>query len=190
MTTHSSILAWRIPWTEEPGYSPWDHKESDMTEQARTSRLSVRPAKFQIFPDVMVLCKLEKNFQTRSRMRGEQFIRAVRTVGRLKGELRLLWLTANFQSFRTKKTPAGRVAVDYSLGRYSQVIKWVFLPNMGSGSWQIQIRRAHGNGCYGAQSVTELTLVQVPRLWPWYKALHLCPGHMAPHLRFRKCVIF
>ena len=26
MTTHSSILAWRIPWTEEPGYSPWDHR--------------------------------------------------------------------------------------------------------------------------------------------------------------------
>ena len=27
------ILAWRIPWTEEPGglYSPWDHKESDTT---------------------------------------------------------------------------------------------------------------------------------------------------------------
>ena len=33
MTTHSSILAWRIPWTEEPGsYSPQDHKESNMTE--------------------------------------------------------------------------------------------------------------------------------------------------------------
>ena len=31
MATHSSILAWRIPWTEEPGgYSPWG---SDMTEQ-------------------------------------------------------------------------------------------------------------------------------------------------------------
>ena len=27
--THSSILAWRIPWTEEPGglYSSWGHKE-------------------------------------------------------------------------------------------------------------------------------------------------------------------
>ena len=25
MATHSSILAWRIPCTEEPG--PWDHKE-------------------------------------------------------------------------------------------------------------------------------------------------------------------
>ena len=53
MATHSSILAWRIPWTEEPGgqptpvflpgeshgqrslvgYSPRGHKELDMTEQ-------------------------------------------------------------------------------------------------------------------------------------------------------------
>ena len=46
MATHSSILAWRIPWTEEPGrlqsefhgqrsqagYSLWSHKESDTTE--------------------------------------------------------------------------------------------------------------------------------------------------------------
>ena len=34
MATHSSTLAWRIPWTEEPGglYSPWSGKESDMTE--------------------------------------------------------------------------------------------------------------------------------------------------------------
>ena len=32
MATHSSILAWEIPWTEEPGgYSPWDHKESATT---------------------------------------------------------------------------------------------------------------------------------------------------------------
>ena len=33
MATHSSTLAWKIPWTEEPdSYSPWGHKESDMTE--------------------------------------------------------------------------------------------------------------------------------------------------------------
>ena len=33
MGTHSSILAWRIPWTEEPGgCSPWGPKESDTTE--------------------------------------------------------------------------------------------------------------------------------------------------------------
>ena len=33
MATYSCILAWRIPWTEEPGgYSPWDRKELDMTE--------------------------------------------------------------------------------------------------------------------------------------------------------------
>ena len=34
MATHSSILAWRIPWIEEPVrlYSPWGCKESDMSE--------------------------------------------------------------------------------------------------------------------------------------------------------------
>ena len=55
MATHSSILVWRIPWTEETGgptvpfppgeshgqrslegYSPWGHKESDTTEQVFT----------------------------------------------------------------------------------------------------------------------------------------------------------
>ena len=67
MAPHSSTLAWKIPWTEEPGrvskswvqlkclsmhtqthpwknqalsllagYSPWGHKESDMTEHTRT----------------------------------------------------------------------------------------------------------------------------------------------------------
>ena len=45
IATHSSILAWRIPWTSDyymeslpcqrnlSGYSPWGRKESDMTEQ-------------------------------------------------------------------------------------------------------------------------------------------------------------
>ena len=45
MATHSTILARKIPWTEEPGrlqsmesprirsYSPWGHKESNMAEQ-------------------------------------------------------------------------------------------------------------------------------------------------------------
>ena len=33
IATHSSTLAWRIPWTEESGgLSPWGHKELDMTE--------------------------------------------------------------------------------------------------------------------------------------------------------------
>ena len=34
MITHSSILAWNIPWTGKPVrlYSPWGHKELDMTE--------------------------------------------------------------------------------------------------------------------------------------------------------------
>ena len=27
MAIHSSILAWKIPWTEEQGYNPWGCKE-------------------------------------------------------------------------------------------------------------------------------------------------------------------
>ena len=34
MATHSSILVWRIPWTEElGGRQSTGHKESDMTER-------------------------------------------------------------------------------------------------------------------------------------------------------------
>ena len=33
MAAHSSILAWKIPWTQSlVGYSPWGHQESAMTE--------------------------------------------------------------------------------------------------------------------------------------------------------------
>ena len=34
MCTQSNILAWRIPWIEEPGrlYSPWGCKKMNMTE--------------------------------------------------------------------------------------------------------------------------------------------------------------
>ena len=33
MATHSSTLAWRIPWTQGlVGYSPWGRKELDPTE--------------------------------------------------------------------------------------------------------------------------------------------------------------
>ena len=35
MTTHSNILAWKIPWTEEPG-CPKGHKELNTTEQPST----------------------------------------------------------------------------------------------------------------------------------------------------------
>ena len=40
MATHSSILAWGIPWTGKPGgLQSRGRKESDMTEQAHASHL-------------------------------------------------------------------------------------------------------------------------------------------------------
>ena len=41
MATHSSILAWRVPRTEEPGglHSPWGCKESDTTDRLQPRQL-------------------------------------------------------------------------------------------------------------------------------------------------------
>ena len=41
MATHSSILAWRIPWTEEPGRLQSMGSELDMTEQLTVSLLPI-----------------------------------------------------------------------------------------------------------------------------------------------------
>ena len=40
MVTHSIVLAWRIPWTEEPaGCSPWGHMELITTEDGVLTRI-------------------------------------------------------------------------------------------------------------------------------------------------------
>ena len=43
MATHSSILAWRIPWMDRGAWkaSPWGHKELDPTEQLTLSLFHV-----------------------------------------------------------------------------------------------------------------------------------------------------
>ena len=42
MTTGANMLAWKIPWTEEPGEPQFlDHKDSDTTEQLTLSTLPV-----------------------------------------------------------------------------------------------------------------------------------------------------
>ena len=35
MATRSSLLALEIPWTEEPGYSPWGHREIERTDRVQ-----------------------------------------------------------------------------------------------------------------------------------------------------------
>ena len=48
---HSSVLAWRIPWAEEPGrlHSPWGHKELDTTEQLSPFFLKLHFPVFIVF---------------------------------------------------------------------------------------------------------------------------------------------
>ena len=50
MATSSSILAWRIPWTEEPGgLYPGSHKESDMAEPTVTHTGDCKGSKNALF---------------------------------------------------------------------------------------------------------------------------------------------
>ena len=44
MTTHSSILAWRIPWTEEPG----GLQSMELQSQTRPKRLSMHERSFHL----------------------------------------------------------------------------------------------------------------------------------------------
>ena len=45
MATHSSILIWEIPWTQWSlvGYSPWGHKELDITLHLKQQLFKIRP---------------------------------------------------------------------------------------------------------------------------------------------------
>ena len=52
MSTHSSILAWRIPWVEEPdGLQSTGRKESDMTERLHFNNNKKRSFRVEHFYD-------------------------------------------------------------------------------------------------------------------------------------------
>ena len=50
--THSSIIAWKIPWTEDPtgGYSPWSHKRVgyDLATKQLTAKQLANISKLRI----------------------------------------------------------------------------------------------------------------------------------------------
>ena len=53
MATHSRNLAWRIPWTEEPGgYSPWGHKELDTTERLILVLYQLKHTTFKLIKNI------------------------------------------------------------------------------------------------------------------------------------------
>ena len=57
METHSSILAWKNPMEQRSlaGYSPWGHKESDVTEQLSTCTREQREWCGRIYIKFLVL---------------------------------------------------------------------------------------------------------------------------------------
>ena len=63
---HSSILAWEIPWTEEPGrlhrtrdcYSPWGGKKLDKAEQLSTQARNLGEVIESLFAFLVFICKM------------------------------------------------------------------------------------------------------------------------------------
>ena len=65
MATHSSILAWKIPWTEELGglYSSWGHKQLDTTERLTHTHTLHMPKLLLLHWKVSFISKI--NFEVR-----------------------------------------------------------------------------------------------------------------------------
>ena len=60
MATHSSILAWRIHGQRSlVGYSPWGHKESDMTERLTLSLSQVGRVKLSLYEQNNLILKIK-----------------------------------------------------------------------------------------------------------------------------------
>ena len=58
IASRSCILAWRIPWTEEPGrHSPWDCKESNTTEHTHMPWMELKIMSLNVW-------KMRKNFKS------------------------------------------------------------------------------------------------------------------------------
>ena len=69
--THSSFLAWRIPWTGElAGHSPRGHEESDRTEQLSTAPLPT----YAIMPYHGIFHILQKNSSPQNMLLTETYL--------------------------------------------------------------------------------------------------------------------
>ena len=66
MATPSSLLAWKIPWTEQPGGpgGSWGHNESAMTERLSTHTCTQSFHIAPIFQNQMVCISQQSAFKT------------------------------------------------------------------------------------------------------------------------------
>ena len=113
--------------------------------------------------------RLEKNFQTPSSSEGSEFIKSRDTVGTASivsqhsdspGRVYAFrGLVANFDSLKTKNIPVGNMALGDCLGGYRVSTRVRIFASYRVRKLACKDLAAHGNGCCGAQSAPEMTLV-------------------------------
>ena len=58
MATHSSILAWEIPWTKEPrAYRPWSHKRVRCNLVTQQQQIQYSDSHFKYYSQLIVNVK-------------------------------------------------------------------------------------------------------------------------------------
>ena len=68
MSTHSCVLAWEMPWTEEPGeYSPWGRKRVRYNLATKQLRTQPKTLGFQIPFQVWARYSEKSEFQPGTR---------------------------------------------------------------------------------------------------------------------------
>ena len=73
MATPSSILAWKIPWTEEPGWlQSMGSQELDMTEQLRHTRFSEESGALKLEPLPLVVLLQQPSTDSLTKYKSEK----------------------------------------------------------------------------------------------------------------------
>ena len=112
MAIHSGILAWRIPWTQEPvRLHPWGGKELDMTEQLTHSQFS-----FYVWKEVCYWVGSRRMFQVEESPNSREMLHFLfgEKVG-LWARGRLTLHPCPFYSFNTFLTPVSHNEYHFSL---------------------------------------------------------------------------
>ena len=128
MATGSSILAWRIPWTEEPGglQSGGGHEESDMTEQLTPCSFFSGSSSKQNGLDCLPPHHRSQHYKCPSRPGG-----SVHVSGRCYGKGRAAALQATIPASNSVCHPGGamsRYGCSQRMAFLSQLVLGKFIP--------------------------------------------------------------
>ena len=148
MATHSSTLAWKIPWTEEPD-SPWGRKELDTTERLHSLTHSLVIYQITVIGNVsmILLIKLTQSFTLQCTSSSTTSPLQISVVPRMS--LLRCWLISHL-----RKKPFPSLVALYNL---TFPFSWGSQIAIGSKQWLMTATWPTKNPCYMAAKCPEVS---------------------------------